>query len=295
MKLKSIGKRTIKTGLAVGLSIFIAQLLNLNSPFFAGIAAIIAMESSISESLERGKDRMYATVLGGIVALIFSLIAPENPIFISLGVILIIYISDNLDIKGSLQLATIVFLSIILNYEEGSRLSYAVNRVIDTFLGLIVGTMVNYFVFPHKFNNKVKQSFISLYYELKSNLEYIVWNKVLVLDKVRENLFDAESEYKILKKEIKYQAVEDNFSFDFAQVFELYESAYVNINILAGFEGEHIINLENKLALEELFQREVPLKEDRFIKNKNDIVFNYHLSKLLNELSDIRYIFNLKD
>ncbi len=47
--------RTIKTALAVSLTIFIAQVLNLKSPFFAGIAAIIAMQSSVSESFNMAK------------------------------------------------------------------------------------------------------------------------------------------------------------------------------------------------------------------------------------------------
>ena len=93
MKIEKIGMRTIKTALAVSLTIFIAQVLNLKSPF-AGIAAIIAMQSSVSESFNMAKNRMLSTILGAITALLFSLIAPENPFFIAIGVIIIIYLCN---------------------------------------------------------------------------------------------------------------------------------------------------------------------------------------------------------
>lgn len=49
--------RTIKTALAVSPAILIAQGLDLKSPFFVGIAAIISMKSSVSESLTAGNSK----------------------------------------------------------------------------------------------------------------------------------------------------------------------------------------------------------------------------------------------
>ena len=109
MKIEKIGMRTIKTALAVSLTIFIAQVLNLKSPFFAGIAAIIAMQSSVSESFNMAKNRMLSTILGAITALLFSLIAPENPFFIAIGIIIIIYLCNIFNWKKSIQLSTMVF------------------------------------------------------------------------------------------------------------------------------------------------------------------------------------------
>lgn len=57
VKAKKIGMRTIKTALAVSLAILIAQGLDLKSPFFVGIAAIISMKSSVSESLTAGNSK----------------------------------------------------------------------------------------------------------------------------------------------------------------------------------------------------------------------------------------------
>ena len=77
-----IGMRTIKTGLAVAVSLFIAQLMNLKSPIFVGIAAIVSMQTTVNESLVAGKNRMLATFVGAVIGLIFSYILPYNYFFI---------------------------------------------------------------------------------------------------------------------------------------------------------------------------------------------------------------------
>jgi len=177
MKIEKIGMRTIKTALAVSLTIFIAQVLNLKSPFFAGIAAIIAMQSSVSESFNMAKNRMLSTILGAITALLFSLIAPENPFFIAIGIIIIIYLCNIFNWKKSIQLSTMVFLSIILNYEEGSRVNYALYRTLDTFIGLVIGTLINYFLLPPNIEEQIKVSVENMYSQVKNMLEHIIWKK----------------------------------------------------------------------------------------------------------------------
>lgn len=85
-----IGLRTLKTSLAVGISMLTVDLLNLHSPLFAGIGAISSMQSSVSESLKSGKNRMLGTIVGAVVGIIFSALLPHNYISLSIGIILTI-------------------------------------------------------------------------------------------------------------------------------------------------------------------------------------------------------------
>lgn len=276
MKLKKIGKRTVKTGLAVGLTLVLSKIFKINSPFFAAIAAVIAMQSSVSQSLESSRNRMYSTVLGAVIALIFSYAALDSSIFAALGVIIIIYICTLLHIEETISLATMVFLSIILNYEEGSRLSYASYRTIDTFLGLLIGTLVNYFLFPHKLEEKVNRSFKDIYHQLKQMLEYLVWNKNYPIEELRDNLTVTEDEYKILKQEIKYKILKSNFQFDYSDVFEFVEDSYIHLKIMSYLGSNRKIDHYNKEALEKMFQREIPLKEveGQDPEEELDIIYN---------------------
>ncbi len=284
MKVERIGMRTIKTALAVSLTIFIAQVINLKSPFFAGIAAIIAMQSSVSESFSMAKNRMLSTILGAIIALLFSLIAPENPFFIAIGIIIIIYLCNIFNWKKSIQLSTMVFLSIILNYEEGSRVNYALYRTLDTFIGLVIGTLINYFLLPPNIEEQIKISIENIYSQIKKMLEHIVWKEEYTgLDELRQDIVDIEKNYNILKREIRLNLCKTNLCFNFEQIFESFESTYNHLSIISSIEKTPNVDGENRVALEKLFGKKIN-KNQQDGNEKLDLVYNYHLNKIIENL-----------
>ena len=247
MKFTKIGMRTIKTAIAVSLTIFLSQIFNLKSPFFAGVAAVIAMQSSVAESFHMGKNRMYSTILGAIIALLFSLIAPENPLFIGIGIIIIIYICNLFKLKKPTTLSTIVFLSIILNYEEGSRVSYALYRTLDTFFGLAIGTLINYFILPPNMEESLIESINNMYLEFKNMVEHIIWKEESIsLDGLRKDLVTIEENYNILKKALNLNLRKTNDCFDFEHIFELFESIYNHLSILCSIGKLPYIDKNNQ-------------------------------------------------
>lgn len=287
MKIEKIGMRTIKTALAVSLTIFIAQVLNLKSPFFAGIAAIIAMQSSVSESFNMAKNRMLSTILGAITALLFSLIAPENPFFIAIGIIIIIYLCNIFNWKKSIQLSTMVFLSIILNYEEGSRVNYALYRTLDTFIGLVIGTLINYFLLPPNIEEQIKVSIENMYSQVKNMLEHIIWKKEYTgLDELRQEIVNIEKNYNILKKEIRFNLCKTDICSNFENIFQLLESTYNHLSIISSIEKTPSIDDENKKALENLFHKTIPNNHNK-TNEQLDLVYNYHLNKIIKNLNYI--------
>ena len=295
MEFKKIGMRTIKTAIAVSLTIFLSQIFNLKSPFFAGIAAIIAMQSSVSESFYMGRNRMYSTILGATIALLFSLIAPENPIFIGIGIIIIIYICNLFKLKKPITLSAMVFLSIILNYEEGSRVSYALYRTLDTFFGLTIGTLINYFILPPNMEEGLIESINNMYSEFKDMVEHIIWKEEsLSLDGLRKDLVSIEKNYSILKKDINLNLFKTHDCFNFEHVFELFESTYNHLSILCSIDKLPYIDENNRKSLERLFNKKIPVQIEEN-KNDLDLVYNYHLEKSLCKLASIKNMINTID
>ncbi|CCQ94617.1 conserved membrane hypothetical protein [[Clostridium] ultunense Esp] len=288
MKFEKIGMRTIKTALAVSFTILLSQLLNLRSPFFAGIAAIIAMQTSVSESFTMAKNRMYGTILGGTVALLFSYFAPENVFSIGIGIIIIIYTCNLFGWKKSVQISTMVFLSIILNYEEGSRLNYALYRTLDTLIGLIIGTLINYFIVPPKVEDKIRDSIHNMYSEFKDIIESIIWgDESGSLENLRKYLADVEENYNILKKDIKLNLCKTDDCYNYDWMFNTFEAIYNHLSILFAIEKIPQLTEENKRALESLFSKEIPLPSNEKL-DELDLVYNYHLKKLLKGLNSIQ-------
>ncbi|NMB08648.1 MAG: hypothetical protein GX981_09725 [Tissierellia bacterium] len=287
MKVKKIGLRNLKTALAVALAIFLSQLLNLRSPFFAGIAAITAMQSSVSESFSSGVDRMLSTILGGIIALLFSLVAPENPFFIGLGIVIIIYVCNLFGWKQSVQLSGMVFLSIILNYKEGSRVDYAFYRTVDTLFGLVIGTLINYFVLPPNLENKMVESVDKMYYQVKNIVGAIIWKEEGVeLESLRKDLVIIEEDYGLLKKEVKLNLYKSDTFHNLETIFDLLENIYSNISVLYSIDKHPNIDEENKKSLEKLFGKELPVSNDEN-KDEMDLIYNYHLKNIIGNLNRI--------
>lgn len=284
MKIRKVGMRTIKTVLAVSFTIFISEIFKLRSPFFAAIAAIIAMQTSVSESLGAGKDRMYGTILGAFIALLYTLVAPENPFFIGIAIFIIIYICNLAGWEKSVSISTMVFLSIVLNYKEGSRLDYAFFRTLDTLIGLIIGTLINYFIHPPSLEDNIEESIDQMYKEFKNMVKAIIWKEEnLPLEKLRKSLIDTEETYDILKSDIKLHLNKTLNSCDFDDVLESFESIYNHLSIIYTIDRTPNINEDNKNSLKKLFNNDIP-PHGNDGDHRLDIIYNYHLEKILNQL-----------
>lgn len=143
------GWRIIKTGLAVGLAIWIAQLLKLENPFFCGFGAVFAMQTTIEGSLKEGLHRMQGTIFGAILGYLFSLVMINNALWTAFGLVIMLYLLKTLKWHESMPIASMVFI-VILIASHGDPLTYAISRTLDTGLGIIVAFIVNRLVAPPK-------------------------------------------------------------------------------------------------------------------------------------------------
>ena len=141
-----IGSRNIKTALSVFICIIIFQILKRPYPFYACIAAVICMQNSVQNSFVAGKNRMIGTIIGAIIGIVFSILIGQNAIVTGLGIVLVIYLCNLFKQDGSASIACIVFLAIMTNLKEGTSYMYALNRVFDTFIGIIVSILVNKYI-----------------------------------------------------------------------------------------------------------------------------------------------------
>jgi uncharacterized membrane protein YgaE (UPF0421/DUF939 family) len=154
IEIKKLGMRNIKTAIAVVISILISSGLKMESPFYAAIASIISMQSSVKNSYKTGRNRMLGTLVGALVGYLCALISPGNPFLTGIGIVCVIYLCNLLNWQESSSIAGVVFCAIMLNLKGNSPIIYSINRIIDTFVGIIVAIIVNYFIMPPK--EKVK-------------------------------------------------------------------------------------------------------------------------------------------
>ncbi|SDL14712.1 FUSC family protein [Natronincola ferrireducens] len=193
-----IGLRTIKTGIAVTLSLFVSNLLGIDNPFYAAVAAIIVMQPTVSDSWVTGINRMLGTVIGAVVGAIFVGIAPANPLLAGFGIIVLILIMNRLNWGESIAIAGVVFVGIFLNI-EGDHISNALHRLLDTSIGIIIGVIINYTVYPPAYDGKVIDEIKQI---SKNTLKYNIKALELLL-KEEENLELLEEQIQGIEKELK--------------------------------------------------------------------------------------------
>ena len=156
--LPRIGLRTIKT--AIG--IFLCLLLIPNEPFFACITVVFCLQDTVSNSIDMAINRIIGTILGGALGLLFlyffrflttfidNLYLSKLIIYliIALGIVVVIYLCNFFKRPGSINVSCIVFLAITTTYAYSTPFDYAINRIFETILGIIIAILVNKFINP---------------------------------------------------------------------------------------------------------------------------------------------------
>ena len=285
MRIAKIGMRTVKTVIAVLLTLGVSEIFKLSSPLLASIAAIMTIESSIAESFTTGKNRIYGTILGGIIALIMSYIVPLNFFFIGIGLIILITICNMFKWSKAVRMAMIVFLSIALNYEGIARFNYAFDRTLDTLVGVIIGAAINYFIRPPDTEEKIKDIINSTYLDIKDILEKLIWNKEInKLEDLKNEITNIEEGYKIFTKDLKFYTGKNSNEIYYQKLFNSFEKIHNHLSVIYSIKELPVINDNNKDVIENYFNKEIPdIEYDE--KDDLDLIYNYHLEKILSELA----------
>ncbi|SHK06312.1 Aromatic acid exporter family member 1 [Clostridium cavendishii DSM 21758] len=153
-KLPKVGMRNIKTALAVLTCILLLKLIGFSYPFYACIAAVICMQDTVKNSYTAGKNRMIGTIIGGMFGMLLAYLEEYlnigflNPLIVFLGIISLIYIGTALKRHSSISISCIVFLAIMVNLRDTTPFVYSINRMFETFVGIIVAIIINKLIVP---------------------------------------------------------------------------------------------------------------------------------------------------
>ncbi|WP_077624363.1 FUSC family protein [Sediminibacillus massiliensis] len=152
-----LGARMLKTGLAVAVSLYVATLLGLPSPVFAGIAAVFAIQPSIYRSYQTILEQIQANIIGAIIAILTVLTLGNDPFIIGFSTVLAIGVCMKLNMKESTVLLAIVAVIAIMETTELDFTTFALMRFSALTLGILSAFLVNQFFLPPKYETKLFQ------------------------------------------------------------------------------------------------------------------------------------------
>ena len=149
--------RTVKMALAAALcALLYAWLAPGRSPAFACIGVIFGMGETMEASRRHGGNRLFGTLIGGLLGMalfrVYLIIRPEGgqslwlvP-FTFVGVVLLNLLCRAFW-EGGLHPGGVVLCILLFSTPAATYVSYAVNRIVDTAIGVLFAWGVSFF-FP---------------------------------------------------------------------------------------------------------------------------------------------------
>lgn len=147
-----IGMRNIKTAIAATLCALLYLPIDRN-PTFACIGAIFGMGSDIENSWKSGGNRFVGTLIGGFIGMglfaLYTLVYPDGEmrplmlLFLFIGVVAVVLISQIFEWYGAIPPGGVLLCIILFNTPPEHYVSYSLNRMFDTGIGVLIALMVN--------------------------------------------------------------------------------------------------------------------------------------------------------
>jgi uncharacterized membrane protein YgaE (UPF0421/DUF939 family) len=201
-----LGARILKTGIAIILSLFVAQLVDSPAPVFAAIAAIFAVQPSIYRSYLSILEQVQGNIIGAFFAVLFVLLLGNNFIIVGLAAIIVITINLKLKLENTIALSLVTLIAIMENPGE-DFIYFALIRFLTIMIGVFSAFMINLVFLPPKYEN-------TLYLKISHTTEEIFkWIRVTSrhasehnllkneIDRLREVLVKLDQVYLFYKEE----------------------------------------------------------------------------------------------
>ena len=144
-----LGLRTLKTVLAVFLSAAFMQYVMGETPFFACIGAVVAMESSLQRSLHAAAVRNIGTITGGLIGIAVASFT-DSLLLTSLGLIPVIITDTLLGRRECVVPGAIVYFAVAYLNTMDQAWIYGLRRILGTLIGTLIAIAINALLFPPK-------------------------------------------------------------------------------------------------------------------------------------------------
>lgn len=156
-----LGMRTIKSALAVFLCILFFHVTDRGLPMIAALSAVFSLRQDLTTTVSFGRSRIIGNSIGGFLGIIYFLVKNyfHNDFLVELFllpvlVVIVIVVSDGINNNSGIISAIATLLLIALSVPQGESSLYAIQRVLDTFIGTFIAIGINFFLRPPETEKK---------------------------------------------------------------------------------------------------------------------------------------------
>ncbi len=283
------GPRMVKTAIAVTLSIVFVRLFDPEplSVFYAAFGALIAMDTTVSDSLRQGLTQLVAVLAGTVFGYISVLLFPEATpaLVVGLGVLLLIFLCHSFKLSFTASLSCIIFLSACLTPTD-NILRDSFLRLRDTSVGVGIALLVNMVIWPY--NNKKR--ILSMLKKLRERIPGEI--EEIIIKERFPDLSDSVDLLRRLDRELelyhsqRFLHRKNNEEALLKGCCQLAQRMIEELEAICGMDTLGDLASENEERIRALGLSLPPEGiQGRKCTRRDTIVMNYHLDKILSAYS----------
>lgn len=287
---QTIGMRIIKTALAVTIGLYLSMLLNLNSPIFTSIASITSMKPSFAESFKDVKKRMFTAIFGVSLGFILgSINVPEyiSPFVAGFGIIIIIYILQVFKIKDMASMSCIVFIASFLSNTD--KIIYGVNRIVGTFLGIVVGVAINYLISsPDIYEDFIEEAKKTTKIATNTSKELFLYKGIRDISAFEMSYHKTDKFFGLLLKELD-TPIHGKINLSLSKnIIKLLTNIDLRLNLLSNIKKGPNISDENIDLIADIYKYTILFPGELY--GDLNTVYNYHMNVIFKNIKELNML-----
>lgn len=143
-----LGLRILKTGIAATLCLLLGDLLHLQQPLVAVMAAVLSMERSMDNTVHAGAERMLGALAGILGGGLLYRISPNNAGLCGLGIVAVLYLCKILRLPRGMLMGTFCMVVMTLHPLPVGTIATAAGCAAGAGLGIGLSFVINLILFP---------------------------------------------------------------------------------------------------------------------------------------------------
>ncbi|QAS51843.1 FUSC family protein [Halobacillus litoralis] len=150
-----LGARMMKTGLAVGIALYIGHLIGFISPLLAGIAVVFSIQPSIYRSYQSIIEQVQGNTIGAIIAILAVFTLGNDPFIVGFAIILVIGMTTTLKMNENTIALAVVAVIALMDSTDQTFLYFAGSRFSSMLLGILAAFIVNLVFLPPRYETRL--------------------------------------------------------------------------------------------------------------------------------------------
>ncbi len=281
----AIGLRTIKTAIAVIVSLLVIEILGTTDSkmIFAMLGAMSAVQPTYKESMEACLSQTIGVVFGALCSIFLCALPLPSLVAVGTGIVLVITLYNILQIRYSPSLPCFI-LVMACTTPDIQMVSYTTGRIWDTTIGLAIGMLINMLIFPYDTSRQIRATAYSLDKELLLFMEDFFDGDDILPDiaKMRQEILTLERQFNLFsnQKLLLHMRRQNKELAAFQTCDEKAKALITHMEVLCSIGQPGRLSDENRRLLTD---SGAVIRDTRPAKNltQQDIVTNYHVSQIL--------------